>query len=55
MQFATAVHILEKNYQKIWNSNKCVQLGCTVHFKPVDIGVIDRTDSLGFFPTETNY
>ena len=45
MQYANVVHSSEK----IWKFNKCAQLWCTVHcgkFKPVDIMVIDKTDSL---------
>ena len=43
-------YTVRKQYdRKVWKSNKCAQLGCTVHcgkFKPVDIVVIDKTDSL---------
>ena len=44
------------NYdRKVWNSNKCAQLGCTVHYgksEPVDIVGIEKTDSLAIFNTD---
>ena len=49
MHYAVAVHSSETIWLKIWKSNKCAQLGCTVHcgkFKPVGIVVIDKTASL---------
>ena len=50
--------VREKYERKVWKSIKCAQLGCTVHcgrFKPVDIMVNDKTDSLGYFFISINF